>query len=71
MQKVWGYVSAGLFGALLSLALAWKFLGGDDYTIEIKKIKAKRNQGDVVIPIDADQNNKKESGKEKRKNKKQ
>jgi hypothetical protein len=70
MKNIWGYISAALGGALLMLIIAYKWLAGDDYTIEVRKIKNKRIAGDVDIVVDSTQdvaeNDKKRRKKRKR-----
>lgn len=54
MGKVWSYVSAFLGGALIVLVIAMKWIAGDDYTVEVKKIKNKKVWGNVDTTIRQD-----------------
>lgn len=70
MDKIWKYLSAFLTGALLMAIIAMKWIAGDDYSVEIKKIKNKRSSGDNVITTPIIIKPKKESRKERRKKRK-
>lgn len=53
MKKLWSYVSAILFGIILGIVLAVKWLTNGEIEINIDKIKNKRTAGDnsVTVPI--------------------
>lgn len=51
MKKIWGYISAVLLGLAIGIVVGVKLMG-DQISIEIKKIKTKRNSGNTSIPID-------------------
>lgn len=51
MSKVWSYVAAVLGGALTMAIIGWKWLAGDDYTMEVKKIKNKRTSGTTTTTV--------------------
>ena len=56
MKKIWIYVSVFLTGFSIALIIAWKWLDGKDYSIEIKKLKQKGIGGDssILIPVNTD-----------------
>jgi len=66
MKKFWSYLSVFLTGALTMAIIAAKWIAGDDYSVEVKKIKNKRTSGDntVTTPVVV-------NPKEKRRKKKQ
>ena len=51
MKKIWSYIAIFLagFGTMAIIALKW--FNGDDYSLDIKKIKSKKSSGDQSVPI--------------------
>jgi len=68
MAKIWGYISVFLGGALIMAIIALKWFNGDDYSIEIKKLKQKRVTGDATMSpiIDVPEIGRKQTRKQKR-----
>lgn len=54
MKKIWSYIAIFLagFGTMAIIALKW--FNGDDYSLDIKKIKSKRSTGDIITPIEVE-----------------
>ena len=74
MNKIWTYISAILFGALLGVIIGTKWLTGQDISVEIKKLKQNRISGesDISIPVDIQSaSNRKKNRLEKRFERKQ
>lgn len=51
MKKIWSYIAIFLAGFSTMAIIALKWFNGDDYTVEVKKIKSKKSGGDVITPI--------------------
>jgi len=51
MKKIWSYIAVFLAGISTMAIIALKWFAGDDYSLEIKKIKNKNSSGDVIVPI--------------------
>lgn len=56
MKKIWSYLAVFLAGFSTMAIIALKWFNGDDYSVEVKKIKNKKTSGDneVTIPIQID-----------------
>jgi len=68
MKKLWSYIAVGFAFMSIGIVIGAKWIAGDDYSIEIKKIKQKRNAGDTSVPINIDRLSEevKRASKEKR-----
>jgi len=69
MNKLWSYISAALGGIILGVIIGVKFLAGDDISVEVKKIKNKRNSGSPTTEIPINITGKRERRQNKRKSK--
>jgi hypothetical protein len=73
MSKLWSHLAAGFAFLSLGIIIGAKWIGGVDYTIEVRKIKQKRTSGgsSVSVPIDVDTSDiEPKKRKRRRKNKK-
>lgn len=61
-MKIWPMISAFLAGALLVAIIFAKWIAGDDYSMEVAKIKNKRTSGTTTttIPMQMNVSKKKE-----------
>jgi len=54
MKKIWPYITMFLAGFSTMAIIALKWFAGDDYSLEIKKIKSKKSSGNVITPIEVE-----------------
>jgi hypothetical protein len=52
MKNIWKYISIFLAGFSTMAIIALKWFNGDDYSLEIKKIKSRKSSGDIITPIE-------------------
>jgi len=55
-SKVWSYLTFLATGIALGIVIGAKYIAGDDYSIEIKKIKGKKGSGTIDVDINAEVN---------------
>ena len=66
MKKLWSYIAVFFMGISTMAIIALKYFSGDDYSLEIKKIKSKKSSGSVSVPIEVEKpKNGRKRGKDK------
>ena len=73
MKKIWSYLAVFFMGVSTMAIVALKWFNGDDYSLDIKKIKSKKSAGDVITPIEIEvsQNGRKRAKKKPKQSRKE
>lgn len=70
-MKIWNYIASFFIGFATMAIITLKWFNGDDYSIEIKKLKNKKSSGDISVPVNVEspETSRKQRRLDKKKNK--